>query len=64
MDIAQGREAAEHIAKSFKKPEVVIQKVISSTKGAETRAPCYGCGRPNKTAGSERLDAITVAVAS
>ena len=64
MDIAQGGESAECKAKSFKNPEVVVQNVVSYTKGAETRTPCYRCDRPNHvppTAGCERLNAINVA---
>ena len=50
MDTAKGREAAERNAKSFKNQEVVVQKVVSSTKGAETWISCYRCGRPNHNA--------------
>ena len=34
----------------FKDLEVVVEKVISSTNGAEIRTPCYHCGRPNHDA--------------
>ena len=37
MDISQGGEAAERNTKSFKNPEVIVQKVVFSTNGAETR---------------------------
>ena len=50
MDIAQGREAAKPNAKSFKNPEVIVQNVVSCTKGAETRTQCYWCGRPKHEA--------------
>ena len=29
---------------------MVVQKLVSSTKGAETQTPCYHCGRPNHDA--------------
>ena len=63
LDIAQGREAAERNAKSFKNPEVVVQKVVSSTKGAETHHAIVVANQITipKTAGSERLNAVTVA---
>ena len=49
-DIAEGREAAERNGKSSKNQDMVVQKVTSSTKGAETRIPCYHCDRPNHDA--------------
>ena len=63
MDIAQRREAAECNA-LIKNPEMVIQKVVSFTKGAETRTLCYCCGRPDhnaKDSGFACLNAITSA---